>query len=126
MKYLILILCFCATTLQAQTVLKFDKLFVESEDQWVAFQKGKDSTYSYGFIYIDAQAGLTFNYEGKFTISNDGVFIPQKLDSTSLKARLQPNNVRVAFIPANKFGELQITAIPDWLKYYKTDTASVG
>ncbi len=125
MKYLFILLTLFTSALQGQSILKFDKRFVQSEDKWVAFQKGKDSTYLYGFIYIDAQAGLTFNYEGNFTISESGIFIPKKLDSTNFKVRLQPNQVRVAFIPENKFGELQIPTIPEWLKYYKTDTASV-
>jgi tetratricopeptide (TPR) repeat protein len=126
MKCLIFFITLIATNVQAQIVLKFDKRFVESEDRWVAFQKGKDSTYPYGFIYIDAQAGLTFNYEGNFKITPEGNFIPKKLDSTNVKMRLQNNNVLVAFIPENKFAELLIPAVPEWLKYYKTDTGSVA
>jgi tetratricopeptide (TPR) repeat protein len=125
MKYLLILLLFAASALQAQNILTFNKPFIESEDKWVAFQKGKDSTYMYGFIYIDAQAGLTLNYEGNFTITGGGVFIPKKIDSTNFKIRLEPNNVRVAFIPESKFDELQIPAVPDWLKYYKRDSASI-
>jgi tetratricopeptide (TPR) repeat protein len=125
MKYLFIFFTLAAANLNAQTVLKFDKRFVQSEDKWVAFEKDKDSMYTYGFIYIDAEAGLTLNYQGHFTISPAGNFIPKKLDSTNVKIRLKPNKVLVAIIPENKFAELQIEAIPDWLKYYKTDTASV-
>ena len=75
---------------------------MESEDRWVAFQMDKDSSYIYGFIYIDAQAELTFNYEGNFRISEAGSFIPKKIDSTNFKVRLEPNNVKVAFIPENR------------------------
>ena len=124
MKNLILIFTLLTLKLSAQNNLKFDKRFVESEDKWVAFQKDKDSSYVYGFIYIDAQAGLTLNYEGSFIIKSSGNFIPKKLDSTNVKIRLNPNNVLVAFIPEEKFGELGIPAVPEWLKYYKTDTAS--
>lgn len=109
----------------AQTSLKFDKRFVECEDRWVAFQMNEDSTYNFGFIYIDSQAGLTLNHEGHFRITDNGIFIPQKRDSTSIKVRLNPNNVLVALIPENKNDELKIQSEPDWLKYYKTDTASV-
>ncbi|HMC84918.1 MAG TPA: hypothetical protein VKI61_05305 [Chitinophagaceae bacterium] len=42
-----------------------------------------------------------------------------------MKIRLEPNKVLVAFIPENRFAELQIPITPEWLKYYKTDTASV-
>ena len=125
MRYLIVFILLITTDLAAQTVLSFDKRFVESEDRWVAFQKDKDNSYMYGFIYIDEQAGLTLNYEGTFKILQTGVFIPTKFDSTNFKIRLQPNDIQVAFIPENKFQELQIPAFPEWLKYYKTDTSSV-
>ncbi len=125
MKYLLLLVLLFVTRLNAQTTLNFDKLFIQSEDKWVAFQPDKDSAYAFGFIYIDAQAGLTLNYEGTFKILPTGAFVPKKLDSTSMKVRLEPNNVLVAFIPDNKFKELNIAPIPDWLKYYKKDTGSV-
>jgi tetratricopeptide (TPR) repeat protein len=125
MRYFLILLTLLATNLKAQTILKFDKRFVECEDKWVAFQMNKDSTYIYGFIYIDSQAGLTLNYEGNFKISQTGQFLLKKIDSTSIKVRLEPNDVLVSFIPENKFEELKIKAIPDWLKYYKTDTASI-
>lgn len=125
MKYLFLICALVATKINAQSTLSFDKRFVQSEDRWVAFKPDKDSVYLYGFIYIDPQAGLTLNYEGNFKILPTGEFVPKKLDSTNMKVRLQPNNVLVAFIPDSKFQELKISAIPEWLKYYKTDTSSV-
>jgi tetratricopeptide (TPR) repeat protein len=126
MKYSLFIVVLLATRLNAQTKLNFDKRFVQSEDKWVAFSPGKDSAYPYGFIYIDEQAGLTFNYEGTFKILPSGKLMPKKLDSANMKIRLQPNNVFVAFIPEDKFQELNISAIPDWLKYYKTDTNSIA
>lgn len=125
MKYLFFILCLVVTNIKAQTILKFDKRYVESEDKWVAFPMDKDSAYAYGFIYIDASAGLTLNYEGTFKITQTGSFVPKKLDSTSMKVRLKPNNVHVAFIPDEKFNELKIDAIPQWLKFYKSDTNSI-
>jgi len=125
MKQLFILLGFFTTTVQAQDFLIFDKPYVQSEDRWVAFDKDSSNTYMYGFIYIDAQAGLTLNYEGNFTITPNGTFVPKKQDSVGFKVRLKPNDVLVAFIPPNKFEELKITAVPEWLKYYKTDTASV-
>ena len=125
MKFILSFLLFGIIPLQAQTILKFDKRFVESEDRWVAFRMDKDSSYAYGFIYIDSQAGLTLNYEGKFKISPSGIFMPVKLEDTNMKVRLQPNRVLVAFIPQEKFKELDIQTTPDWLKNYKTDTTSI-
>lgn len=125
MKYLLLLTLFFATQAKSQNGLNFDKRFVESEDKWVAFKPDKDSAYPYGFIYIDAQAGLTLNFEGTFTISADGKFVSKKPDNSNTKIRLTPNKVLVAFIPENRFQELQISSIPDWLKHYKTDSNSI-
>jgi tetratricopeptide (TPR) repeat protein len=126
MRKFLIILILAATNLKAQPVLIFDKHYVESEDKWVAFQPGKDSSYVYGFIYIDEQAGLTLNYEGTFKVLTTGEFIPTKIDNASYKVRLQANNVLVAFIPETKFHELQITETPEWLQSYKSDTNSVA
>jgi tetratricopeptide (TPR) repeat protein len=124
MKRLFILLILFTTTAQAQDFLIFNKRYVESEDRWVAFEKDSANSFMYGFIYIDPQAGLTLNYEGSFTISSAGAFIPKKPDSIGFKIRLEPNDVLVAFIPENKFEELKIKAVPEWLKYYKADTAS--
>lgn len=126
MKYLLLFLILCATTLNAQTNLHFDKRLIVCEDKWVALQKDKDSLYSYGFIYIDPEAGLTLDLAGTFRIDEQGTFVPQlKFDSFSVKHRLEPGKVLAAFIPENKFADLKIAATPAWLKYYKADSNSV-
>jgi tetratricopeptide (TPR) repeat protein len=125
MKCILSFLLLAANILQAQTFLSFDKHFTESEDHWVAYPMGNDSAHVYGFIYIDAQAGLTLNYEGRFKVSSDGHFVPEKMDSVSLKYRLEPSDFLVAFIPESRYDELKIKAVPEWLKYYKTDTAAI-
>jgi hypothetical protein len=49
--------------------LRFDTNYYDAVDKWVAFpKKDIDSTYPYGFIYIDSQAGFTFNYESRFKL----------------------------------------------------------
>lgn len=126
MKYLLFSLLLFTTALKGQSVLTFDHRFVESENKWVAIRTDKDTVMNFGFIYIDASAGLTLNYEGSFTIAKDGKFIPKKLENMGMKYRLKPNNVRVAFIPPTKFNELGITEYPDWLKIYLGDTTSIG
>lgn len=126
MKYVLVLVIFFSMYSQAQADLQFNKRFVQSEDRWVVFQPGKDSVYNFGFIYIDAQAGLTLNHEGTFTVSPSGEYVPSKTTEHSVKFRLEPNDVLVAFIPANRFKELKIEAIPYWLQYYKKDTGSVS
>ena len=125
MKFILLILTITSLNLNAQNSLNFNKRSVECEDKWVAYQMDKDSLYTFGFIYIDEQAGLTFNYEGEFKINKKGVFIPSRIISAGLKSRLQPNRVAIAVIPEEKFTDLNINKTPDWLKYYKENENSI-
>lgn len=112
--------------ISAQSTLQFDKKFVQSEDRWVAFPSDSTGSYNFGFIYIDAQAGLTFDYEGSFKVDEKEMFLPNKREKTSsMKYRLRPNNTLVAFIPESKYTELQISKEPDWLKSYKTGEGSI-
>ncbi len=117
---IILLILLSSFKINAQTDLTFDKLLVESVDQWVAFKMNEDGTHNYGFIYIDPEAGLTLNSEGTFKPKQDGSYEVKKLEA-SLKIRLEPNRVKVAVIPADLYKDLQIEAIPEWLKYYKKD-----
>jgi tetratricopeptide (TPR) repeat protein len=125
MKCILPLLLLVANILQAQTPLQFDKHVTESEDQWVALPISDDSTHIYGFIYIDATAGLTLNYEGRFKVSTDGRFIPEKMDSVGIKYRMEPNNVLIAFIPESRYDELKIRAVPEWLQNYKRDSGTI-
>ncbi|MES2574633.1 MAG: tetratricopeptide repeat protein [Bacteroidota bacterium] len=125
-RILFTILALLAFKVQAQLNLKFDKRFVECEDKWVTFTKSEDGTYLYGFIYIDTQAGLTFNNEGTFKQNANGTFEINKIEGKSIKTRLEPNNVQVAVIPENLFKDLQIEATPEWLKIYKRDENTVN
>jgi len=124
MKNLIVLFSLITFTLNAQTTLKFDKRNVQCEDKWIAQQMNRDSTYTFGFIYIDEQAGLTFNYEGKFKIQ-DNVFLRLKDDLPSFKVRLEPNFVAIAEIPEEKFKDLGVVKFPEWLKNYKEDENSI-
>jgi tetratricopeptide (TPR) repeat protein len=129
MKYILFILTFLSISLNAQNILKFDKRNVQCEDKWIAYQIDKDSTYNFGFIYIDSQAGLTLNYEGKFKIDKNGKFTRIESDTKKeigfMKVRLQPNRIAIAEIPESKFKELNIEKTPSWLNSYKTDDNSV-
>lgn len=129
MKYSLILLTLFTTNFYAQNLLQFDKRNIQCEDKWIAYQMDKDSTYTFGFIYIDSKAGLTFNYEGKFKIEKNGVFNKLKSEVEKeigfIKTRLQPNRIAIAEIPEAKFKELHIEKTPNWLKAYKTDENSV-
>jgi tetratricopeptide (TPR) repeat protein len=126
MKLLIIPLLLLTTQLPAQQSLQFNKRFVQSENTWVAFAPDKNGEHSFGFIYIDAQAGLTLNYEGKFKQDSTGKIIVQKSNEALLKVRLEANNVQVAHLPPGLFNQLQIDTIPKWLTNYLPDTTSIN
>ena len=127
MNYFLLLSVLFSFATKAQNGLVFDKKNVQCEDKWIAFPMAKDSTYTYGFIYIDSKAGMTFNYEGKFKINTVGQFIKEgnESESSSIKVRLEPNKVLLAEIPDSKFAELKIEAKPKWLEEYKKDENSI-
>lgn len=121
MKNFILIITFFTTIYcEAQDKLNFTTKFTQSEDKWVAFQPDSIGSHIFGFIYIDPQAGLTFDYAGSFKIDKDGKFLLKKKETEGfIKKRLEPNNVLVAIIPESHFAELEVSKFPKWLKYYK-------
>ncbi len=125
MKFLFLLFGLLAIPLHAQTNLQFDKRLIECEDKWVAFNNDKDSSYLFGFIYIDGQAGLTLNHEGTFRYTTDRRIVVEKLSSNSIKYRLQPSNKKVAILPVTMYKDLNIEAVPEWLSFYKKDTGRV-
>ncbi len=127
MKYFLLtILLWTASNAIAQDKLIFNTKFTQSEDKWVAFEADSIGSHSFGFIYIDSEAGLTLDYAGSFTIQEDGTYLLKKKETeSSIKYRLEPNNVLVAIIPESHFEELEISKFPEWLKFYKEDENTV-
>lgn len=127
MKNFILIVSFFTTIYcTAQEKLNFNTKFTQSEDKWVAFPADSVGSHTFGFIYIDSQAGLTFDYAGSFKIDSNGKFLLKKKEIEGLvKHRLQPNNTLVAVIPESHFAELDISKFPEWLKYYKEDENTI-
>ena len=54
--------------------LSFDTKFYEAVDKWIAFPKMEaDTAYTFGFIYLDEQAGFTFDYSSKFVVEEKGL-----------------------------------------------------
>lgn len=123
MRHLQLLFLLFAFSLSAQNTLEFNKTYIKCVDKWMAFPMNKDSVYTYGFIYIDNSAGLTFNYEGDFKINDKGDFVNTESELTnnqrSIKMRLDLSNNIIAEIPEEKFKDLKIKKYPDWLQTYK-------
>lgn len=126
MKKLILLLVLISNYCFSQN-LKFDKKFTDAVDKWVAFDKKEtDSTYIFGFIYIDEQAGFTFDYGSRFIQRENALEkLPNEIES-SIKSRLSPNTANVHILTEDELKQLNLPNQPDWLKHYKTNENTVS
>lgn len=100
--------------------LKFDKEFYNAIDKWAVFQ-GKGNNHSLGFIYIDPQAGFTFDFQFPLVVTNEQLQLGQKDPSSSLKYRLEKNTALVHILTEQEVKELNLPKEPDWLQHYKVD-----
>jgi hypothetical protein len=103
--------------------LSYDLHMSDCENRWVAlYHKPKDSDYTYGFVYIDPQAGFTVQYGGRFTIDADGKYHlapnPIPPDKMNVKIRLDRNG-NAALLPPEALAQLELPEKPDWLKFYE-------
>lgn len=105
--------------------IQFNKQFYDLENHWVAFPKNEQTEkYPFGYIYIDAMAGFTFNLEGSFTVDNKGKLFRDSSDyikNKMVKYRLPRNTKLVYEIPDNLLKTLGVKQTPDWAAIYKTD-----
>ena len=126
MKTSILIISFfISICCVAQDKLNFNSKPIDCENKWIVFPSDSSGSYNYGFVYMDNQAGLTFDFAGTFKINSNEKFLISKNEAgNSIKFRLQPNKSLVAIIPESYFAEFNISKTPDWLKAYQDDENS--
>jgi tetratricopeptide (TPR) repeat protein len=109
------------------SLFRFDQRYTQCERKWVVLLKRDTAQgYTYGMVYLDAQAGFTFFVQGHFKIDRQGHYIVDTafLKNTSIRARLSRNTSKMAILPPACFVRLNIKPQPDWLKVYYnyTDT----
>lgn len=117
-----------ADDLPKDAALNYNLHMSDCENQWVAlYHKPQDNDYTYGFVYIDPQAGFTLHVGGRFTIDGDGKYHsapnPIPPDKMTLKIRLEQNGV-AALLPPGAVAQLGLPAKPDWLKFYQDNADS--
>lgn len=102
----------------------FDQPFTTCEKKWVIFPKAPNAkNYAFGYVYMDEQAGFTLRLQGAFSIDDDKNYV---LDSAAVPKqgvtnyRLGANTKFVALVPLVHYGQLNITAEPEWVKNYYT------
>jgi tetratricopeptide (TPR) repeat protein len=101
--------------------ISYDVHMSDCEDRWVAlYNRPNNDNYTFGFVYVDPQAGFTFHYFGRFTIDASGDYHaasnPLPPDKESLKIRLDQNGI-AALLPARALAQLDLPQKPDLLKY---------
>lgn len=138
MKYLTFVFifyCFCVDSKAQQntnidTSLKFNRRYTTCEKKWVVLSRNDNKkTYSFGFIYIDSEAGFTYDLQGVFTVDDHGRYVRDTnifKNSGSIKYRIAPNWQYVALLPEQHFEELKIKAEPEWVKTYYNYTDTVA
>ncbi|WP_299335041.1 tetratricopeptide repeat protein [uncultured Psychroserpens sp.] len=105
------------------TELQFETKYFNAVDKWVAFPKKEvDTSYTFGFIYIDEQAGFTFDYHSNFINTENGLKIIPRTFEAGLKSRLSPNTMDVAVLTDKQVSELELETEPDWLAIYKRNS----
>ena len=124
MKYILTLTLLMVQLVCSQEKLDFSSSFVDGLDKWVAFEKDGDGKYSFGFIYLDTFAGLTYDFKGSFTFSKEGVAKVEEFNNNFTKFRLEKNNKKVAILSNEVLTSLGVETIPNWLKTYKGDEDS--
>ena len=112
------------------TNLRYNVHMSDCENHWVAlYRQPDDRDYTYGFVYIDPQAGFTLQYVGHFTIADNNNFqeAPNPLppDNLNLKIRLEGHNGIAALLPTRALEQLRLPAKPDWLAFYEDKADAV-
>lgn len=125
-KRLIIIALLLSSNVVGQD-LRFKTKYFDAVDKWIAFDKKEnDSTFSFGFIYIDEDAGFTFDYGSKFKKTAHGlVKLPREFEN-SMKYRLSPNTQNVHVLTEKEISELELPVIPEWLQAYKKNENEVS
>jgi tetratricopeptide (TPR) repeat protein len=103
--------------------LSYNVHMSDCENRWVAlYHKPEDRDYTYGFVYIDPDAGFTLHYVGDFTIDSEHNYHaapnPIPTDKVSFKIRLDQDGV-AALLPPRALVQLGLPEKPDWLKLYE-------
>jgi len=124
-KSIIILILLCSITIcySQNRDLQFDVKFYNTIDSYVVFpKKEKDTTYAYGFVYMDSSAGITFRYYGTMKLNN-GVFISSEKNPEykMMIYRLDSNTSNVYVFNENDIKSLQLPTTPAWLATYKSD-----
>lgn len=122
----ILFTFFLLICIKSTAQLTFDKKILDCENKWVAFPEEYGGLYKYGYLYVDSQAGLTFEYNGNLKIDTAGKILAYPSENNSgIKVRLNPSKILISLIPEKNFEQLKISKDPDYLSFNKLKEGSI-
>lgn len=78
-----------------------------------------------GFVYVDPEAGFTFNFESPLFVKNNQIYLGKKDSLSNIKYRLESNTAPVYILSDKQVEFLNLPKEPDWLKYYEISNDSV-
>lgn len=115
---------------QAKAPFQFNARASDHENQWVVLpNESPDDKYMFAFLYVDPQAGWTFQYGGNFAVKKNGrlKLLPNEMEKAKamVKVRLQ-GDMPVAPLTAAQIKDLGLSDPPDWLVYYKDKATPAG
>lgn len=125
MRITLLILLLISSVGYAQPnkkVLNFKTKYYSAVDKWVAFpKKASDSTYTYGFVYIDVMAGFTFRYQSTFRVTKKGLKNSSVADpeAETVKYKLNRRTSLVSVLTDKQIAQLGLPRKPKWLATFK-------
>lgn len=98
----------------------FDTKFYDARDQWVLFDKQKEEpTYALGIVFIDPKEGYSFHYEAAVEIRDGQLVKLPRLDSSSIKMRLDRNTKDVYLLSTAQIEALALDPKPAWLQNFR-------
>jgi len=104
--------------------LAFDNPFFSAIDKWVIF-KGQNNNHSLGFIYVDPQAGFTFDFYSPVNNTNNQLVLEHNKPLNSIKYRLESNTAPVHILTDQEIKQLKLPKEPEWLKHYNTYQSNI-
>lgn len=126
-SFLFLLVCYSLScfSLDKDGEFVFDTHFYDALNRWVIFPKSDDdSTYLMGFIYLDQQAGFTFQLNSHVKLCRAKLVKDGEDQPYHVKIRLGNNTANVAVLSDEQLNELELAIIPEWLSVYNSDRDS--
>jgi tetratricopeptide (TPR) repeat protein len=93
----------------------------DCENRWFLKEVADPSIRLLGFAYVDPDAGVTIEDNGKVAISADGA-LARMPDTRANKMRLivrGVSNFEIACLSSEQASQLGLPLVPDWLQHYK-------